>query len=94
MADVGHLRLVYFTSADEILLTLSATPTTPKRLELDESLKNRLMRLFCAWMRRAQPGWNNGLEAGGLIEWDLGTNRFTHKHSGYRLQPFNVTRRG
>jgi hypothetical protein len=96
MADVTHLRLVYFAGAEELLVTLLATPnawrTTP--LELDDRVKSCVLRLFHAWMSIAQPDWSDGPESAGVLDWDLRANTFTHRHSGYRLQPFNIVRRG
>ena len=94
--EVTCLRVVYFASAHEVYVTLSATPKASRTepLDPDERLRALLLRLFLAWMSIAEPDWNDGPDAGGLIDWDLRANTFTHKHSGHRLQPFNRVRRG
>jgi hypothetical protein len=96
MADIRHLRAVYFASEREVLVTLTATPkdsrTSP--LDLDDRVKGVLLKLFLAWMGISQRGWNDGPDSGGVLDWNLRANTFTHKHCGYRLVPFQTIHRG
>ena len=95
-ADISHLRVVYFASAQEVLATLSASSKTARTcpIDLDTGMRGRLRKLFFAWLSISQPGWNDGPDAGGVLDWDLRANAFTHKHIGYRLETFRTVLRG
>lgn len=92
---VAHLRMVYFASADECIVTLVGTPVEGRiaPLDLPEGLRARLLKLFRAWMHTAHPDWTHGPDAGGVLDWDVRESTFAHRHSGYRVQLVSFHRR-
>jgi hypothetical protein len=88
--QVGALRFVYYAFWGNCFVTLCAEPLAPDGapVELPATVRARLIRAFQRWMALTHPGWREGPDAAGILDWDLRTPAYAHRHWGYRQQFF------
>ena len=88
LRQIASIRFVYYAFWDTCHVTLCATSVVPDggHVELAPRLRRRLLRAFLRWMSLVYPEWTDGPDAGGVFDWDLTCDAFTHRHSGFRQQ--------
>ena len=94
--QVASVRFVYCSFAETRLVTLCATSRLPNGAvpALSPSMTSALLRAFVRWMAFTYPGWADGSDTVGSLDWNVRSTEFVHRHSGYRLKHFSTTRSG
>lgn len=89
--QVGALRFVYYAFWGNCFVTLCAETLAPNGvfLELPVILRARLIRAFQRWMALTHPGWRDGPDAAGILDWDLRTTAYAHRHWEYKQKFFS-----
>jgi hypothetical protein len=84
---IARIQFVYCVLAEIPHVTLCATPLVAGEIiTISKRMRHRLICTFCDWMTWRESDWLAGPDCVGVLTWDLSTEQFTHRHSGYIQQ--------